>query len=605
MRLGRLVVGVAWSAVAFARPAEASEAHFAGDEVRLTVDEAGSARVEHALSYRVVGGPPKGFDLTGIEPEAVLDPVAPVAFDGETMGSAQVERRGERAVRITLDGDAAREGAVRSGRTHHLAHAHAHGVLVVRVSYGVDLVQARELTLDGAMWRLSWIAPEAPEGYDGARVVFDVPAAPTEPRVLAEDGTVGDEGREVTLRRGTDRDELEMARPHVARGEAAGWMVRVDPRAFPRVVDPSLRPEPIAAGLPAREGGLSAWIVALVAGAAFGALVRVKWGRIAQACAGCGLEPKGLLGKVSLLGRASVAGAGFAVAIGLEASGRPAWGACGIALAMLAGTARRPGATASPRGPGQWLPLSPSEAFAPERGMDLLDVATWGGKGALLVIALAAAAIGLALRPVDSLWLWLAPLDALALFPLFVTGSRAQLPPHRARAPRRRLSSLHRLLKRDPALRVAPWARVPLGASAPDELRLLVLPRAAMPGVVGIEVGVAWIATPAGYAAQTEVLVRVREATAAAARMTALGPNRRSVHGRKTDERVVRLVPALPSRAGVAALVRRLAAELRDRRKSLPSIKWPGTERRLPPNERAKGGAPGRPGTPGRVPSAA
>ena len=75
-----------------------------------------------------------------------------------------------------------------------------------------------------------------------------------------------------------------------------------------------------------------------------------------------------------------------------------------------------------------------------------------------------------------------------------------------------------------------------------------------MPGVIGIEVGVAWIATPAGYAPETEVLVRVREATAAAARMVALAPARRAVHGRKTDERVVRLVPAVPSRAGAVAL---------------------------------------------------
>jgi hypothetical protein len=113
-----------------------------------------------------------------------------------------------------------------------------------------------------------------------------------------------------------------------------------------------------------------------------------------------------------------------------------------------------------------------------------------------------------------------------------------------------------------------------------------------MPGVIGIEVGVAWIATPAGYAPETEVLVRVREATAAAARMVALAPARRAVPGRKTDERVVRLVPAVPSRAGVVALIQRLTSELHDRRKSLPGISWPGAERRLPSNERLKGSVP-------------
>ena len=121
-----------------------------------------------------------------------------------------------------------------------------------------------------------------------------------------------------------------------------------------------------------------------------------------------------------------------------------------------------------------------------------------------------------------------------------------------------------------------------------------------MPGVLGIEVGVAWIETPAGYVAETEVLVRVRDASAAAARIIALGSHHRTVLGRKTDERVLRLVPALPSRGGAVALVRRLARELRDRRKTIPGIKWPGTDRRLPPSKPGKGGK-----RTGEVPAAA
>jgi hypothetical protein len=256
---------------------------------------------------------------------------------------------------------------------------------------------------------------------------------------------------------------------------------------------------------------------------------------------------------------------------------------------MLFAVARAPRISPAPRGPGQWLALSPAEAFAPSRESNVLDVATPAGKLALLAAAVGSIALAVALRPLDCSWAWLVPLDALVLLPVFVTGSLAQLPPDRVRSPRRRLASLHGVLKRDSSIRVAPWARLPTGAALPDELRLLVLPRAPMPGVVGIEVGVAWIETPAGYVPETEVLVRVRDASAAAAQMVALGPHRRVVHGRKTDERVVRLVPALPSRGGAVALVKRLAAELRDRRKSLPGIKWPGRERRLPPNQRGKG----------------
>jgi hypothetical protein len=577
-----VVAGIALSALAIARSAEAAnEAHFGGDDVRISVDEAGLARVEHAIAYRVTGVPPKGFDLTGIEPEALIDPLAPVTLDGELANAAHVERKGDTALRISLDGAPRR--------------VTGHAVFLVRVSYTLDLVQTHHLALDGVMWKMTWIAPVSPEGYDAARVIFDLPAAPTEPRILAADGSVGDEGRVVTLRRGPQRDELEMSRPHVARGEAAPWLARVDPRAFPRVVDPSLRPLAPAPEERVTGRGVSGWLVALLVGALFGALVRVKGARFARACEARGAAARALFASASPLARASIAGGALAAGVACEESNFYLCGAIAIATAMLAASSCAPRPAQVPRGPGQWLPISPREAFTPEGDSDPLDLATWAGRVTFAAAVAASIALGFALRPLNPAWLWLLPLDALALLPLFVTGSRAQLPPDRVRSPRRRLASLHRLLKRDAAFRVSPWARLPIGAASPDELRLLVLPRAAMPGVVGIEVGVAWIATPAGYAPETEVLVRVRDDTAAAARLVALGPHRRPVHGRKTDERVVRLVPSLPSRAGAVALVRRLAQELRDRRKSLPGVKWPGAERRLPPNERcgrAKTGIP-------------
>jgi hypothetical protein len=143
---------------------------------------------------------------------------------------------------------------------------------------------------------------------------------------------------------------------------------------------------------------------------------------------------------------------------------------------------------------------------------------------------------------------------------------------------------MHRALRKDRALHVAPWARIPLGRAEPDELRLLVLPRVAMPGVVGIEVGVAWAATPAGHAAETEVLVRVRDDSQAAARIAAIAPGQRTTPGRKLDERVMRLVPALGTRAGALTLVRRLVDELQDRRKLAAAPTWRGVERRLSPS---------------------
>src|SRR5205085_8993424 len=112
------------------------------------------------------------------------------------------------------------------------------GIYVFHVTYDVDFVRTGAFTRDGAMWRLMWTSPPPLEGVDGERVVFDLPAAPTEPR------GDGDPAALATLRRSAERDEFEIVRPHVPRGDAARWIARVDPKAFGRVRTPALRPPP-------------------------------------------------------------------------------------------------------------------------------------------------------------------------------------------------------------------------------------------------------------------------------------------------------------------------------------------------------------------------
>jgi hypothetical protein len=388
----------------------------------------------------------------------------------------------------------------------------------------------------------------------------------------------------VTLRRGAQRDELEMERPHVARGEAAAWLARVDPRAFPRVVDVSLRPPVLApppSSLRDREDAVG-WLVALALGALFGGVVRAKARTVEALCTRAGVTARGLV-PTSAAKRAWFAGLAFATAVACELAGLPVWGAVFVVGAMALAAHVPPRAPVSPRGPGQWLAIAPAEAFPrSSTTSSLLDATTITGRGTLALAAAASIAIGVLCAPLDPSWTWLAPLDAAALLAVLLTGCRSQLPPDRARSPVPRLAAIHRALRKDKALHVAPWARIPLGRTTPDELRLLVVPRAAMPGVVGIEVGVAWVATTAGYAAETEVLVRVRDDSQAAARIAAVAPGQRTMPGRKLDERVMRLVPALGSRAGALALVRRLADELRDRRKVVATPMWQGLERRLP-----------------------
>jgi hypothetical protein len=182
---------------------------------------------------------------------------------------------------------------------------------------------------------------------------------------------------------------------------------------------------------------------------------------------------------------------------------------------------------------------------------------------------------------------WLVALDAAALIPLFATGRTADLPPDGASAAGW-LAGVFERLRTVSSLRVAPWARIvgraESGGSHADELRLLVLPRAGMPGVVGVEVGRAWSATPVGWAGSPEVLVRVLEGSSAAAKLACLLPRVRTIPGRRADERVVRLRPRRGTRAGTAALTQGLAEALTDRRAPAPAGAWEGpVERRSGP----------------------
>ena len=127
-------------------------------------------------------------------------------------------------------------------------------------------------------------------------------------------------------------------------------------------------------------------------------------------------------------------------------------------------------------------------------------------------------------------------------------------------------------------LRVAPWARVAQDGSI-DELRLLVLPRWAVPGLVGIEMGLAWSSTPVGGVGLPKVLVRFLHSSDASSRLTEALPRERSLPGRRPEERVVRLLPRWPTCDASVVLAGELAGVLTDRR-AAPFVSCSGRERR-------------------------
>ncbi len=543
------------------------EAHQTGDDVQIDVDGAGHARVEHTVRWNVLGGSLQKIDLRGIDQGAVLEPLASITTDDGNELPAHAEVDADRTLRVQVDDP---KGLKR-------------GLYTFRVRYSVDLVAAHAFVRDGAMWRFSWSSPVAPEGYDGARLQLSFPSAQTEPR--------GEEGLLATLRRVPNADELELVRPHIGRGETPRWAARVDPKAFPGVHSPELRPAaPPSAPLPnrAREVGYATALLAIAI--AFASAVRAKLLAFSARgrAAGLEFEPRGLI-SLGPRTRALLAGASLAAGISVQMAGFPTIGAVLVVIAMLSPVSRVARPSFRPRGPGHWLALRPSDAFGVDemsRPGDRLDVGTRAGKLTALALGIAITAIAVTAYFFSPELVWLILLDSVVLVPLFATGRGAQLPPDPARAPARVLQKLARLLADDKNLKVLPWARIPVGQELPDELRLLVVPKGSMPGVVGIEVGMAWSATSTGYVGTPEVLVRVSDSSAAALKMSKLAPLSRAIPGRKQSERVIRLLPRLPGIDGTKSLVVRLGQELADRRLAEPAP-WGGSERRLPQNARA------------------
>jgi len=242
--------------------------------------------------------------------------------------------------------------------------------------------------------------------------------------------------------------------------------------------------------------------------------------------------------------------------------------------------------------------VKPEEALARARSRaDFLDATT--RTGALVLTC----AVGLVLlacrlsRAAGGDAPYLVAIDALALVPIFFTGTSRQRPPSAAREGEA-LAPVAAKLCAIESVKVAPLARV-LPDGALDETRLLASPRLAMAGAVGIEIGVAWQTAGGATLPSFEVLARVKDATFAAAKMAAAFPGLRALPGRKPDEKVYRFDPDGPTAASCAARVGDLAEVLRDRRLAVAGSAAGGTarapnaaarsdgeERRLPPNAR-------------------
>ncbi len=542
MRSAVRILLLLFAMVMFAAPARAAawvETTVLSSSAIVEVERDGRATIRHTVGLRVRGGPLKTWTLHGVDGDAEPLPEAYVVSSSPEKAAysrreLMLARGDDESLRI----DIADDKGLRQGS------------YLLQFAYRTDFRAAKMARARGGWLELAWVGPRFVTGLDGAKVTFRIPAASSAPRVAEvelEPHSLEDQGAPVdsfvsTVRRGAQFDEVELIRAHVAQGEPVLWRVWANPSAFDAVALPT-EPEfaeptaPSVQRTPRQRAGAAGWI--LVAGVAAHVWIvafTFKLRRPSAACPAQGVRPRALLGLHPVL-RIAVSGALVSAAI------LAAWVAetpnvavgCGI-VAMLLAAQRAPGQERTLRGPGVWLPLTDSEAFAVQRPIlraRLFDASLWQGRLLLVILSLAAATATYVVARRSS---YDAALLALLLpvpLPLFVTALSSQLPHARTERKRAWLCRLHRRLSALPRLRVIAWARFPEGHAAPDELRLKLVPAAAVPGLLGVEI--AYTEAAADELGTVTLIVRAKEGSPA----QRVWQDRLVWHrGRRAEERV-------------------------------------------------------------------
>lgn len=523
----------------------------------IDVEAQGTATVTQELVLSVRGGPLKTFEIAGADADAELLPDASavpiVKYGVPAPIPLTIERQDDGTLRLEI------------GREKGLFT----GSYTFRFGYRTALLARDRIRRRGTAAEVEWVGPRFGDGIDVAKVIFRLPEGSVTPTLAqgndADDAALGSAFL-ASVRHVGGKVELELVRPHVARGEPPLWRLVAEPKIFPGLPsttndlprERAARVIPVE--LPAERAGfaLSAFLVA----ASYALLVLLKWRLAAADALAAGAVARPLV-KVPAPLRAALAGACLGAAALVGALGdSPNLAALALFAAVALAWVRAPQSSPKPRGPGHWFVLTDAEAFDVSRSKTRgrwLDAGKVPG-AALCVLALVGFGLGAH---------WLAPhspyhalallLGALALLPIFGTGRARGLPVERVAAARRGLARIKRRLHALPLAKVVAWARIPDGSQEADELRLLVRPRAALDGLTSIEVGMEFPSSTAGFCAEPFVLVRVREGSAAEAVLPASASWQR---GRRVDERVAVFRLGFPSGAACVRWVQVLAKVL-------------------------------------------
>jgi hypothetical protein len=552
------------------------EAHVVADDVRVTLERDAPARVEHRITLHIAGGPLRALDLRGVDGDAEPEADAYVVTEHDASVKSLASAREVTAELIPPDNKPTKDGSPAPSilRLRLGEKGIGRGQYVVLVRYRTHLAERGFVKHDGTVARVKWQGVVWEDGFDSARVTFDLPSAPTPPR--HEERTAGEGGGDAplvlsTVRRRGDRDEIELLRPYVPTGEAISWSFLADGRAFAPVAPAPTRPGDapmISIAQPSGAVGRfgAVWLAGAAAGfLGFVFLVVRKAREVTLAALAAGATPAPLV-PMPVLVRAPLASAALAFGVWLQLVKRAWTPSALVILAAVALVAHR--APAWPRSfflrkPGRWLPLAERDAWAPAerpRGA-FLDVSTRAGK-ALFALSLAAVAglSWLASEASRHLGAMIA-LDATVLLALFGTGRLSALPPRPAAfaAPflRRVSERLAKVL--GGSARTVGRIRVPDGAAEPDELRLALVPRPAAQGFRSLEAGAVIVPGAGGPALLPGVVLRYVEGSPCEAQLGAMVRAGKLTRGRKPGEVAVVFSPRLPTARMTADLVARLA----------------------------------------------
>src|SRR5690606_17899416 len=259
---------------------------------------------------KVRGGPFKSMQIEGVDEDAQLNPDATVVQ--AQAGSQQawpllLHKSDDGSLTVEVDDKKGLRG----------------GVYQFTFSYQSDFVGRDLLQQRGGSVHLSWVGPRFADGIDTPRAIFRIPKGDTPPR-LPGPQPQGDYEPDRDLagllvsqvRRGPDKDEIELVRTHVAKGEPALWRLQASARSFDAFTPPEATASPNRDDPPGELHSLRAsWLFVSVAIALlYAALVALKWSLSRKQAAGRRIQVRALVPLPWAL-RAALAGASLAGAL--------------------------------------------------------------------------------------------------------------------------------------------------------------------------------------------------------------------------------------------------------------------------------------------------